>query len=229
MASMTRQSSENVSGFVFIREGLPWEEWHKTVPVWKRAHPGAIPFWGHQRWSAVTPEDSCPEEGLLGARPHRGQVCATGVGSHKVPSVTRSACLGLGSFPGARVCCAGAYLGLLPSARSCLGKKIHVARRWVKMECHNEGRLGPALLGQPCPEPLSLTRLHTPGSLTCPTLARLPALSVSTRTPHKQSCVLHSSLAWVCPAPADLQQRPTCGTFGNPVDSCGPSRCKEDQ
>ena len=65
--------------------------------------------------------------------------------------------------------CGGAVqepLGLLPSAG--LPWKENSRSKMVGVKCHSEGRGASSLLRQPCPEPLSLTHLHTPGPLTCP-------------------------------------------------------------
>lgn len=169
--------------------------------------------------------------------PQGPQGVCTRVGGAKVPSITFTACLGLGAGQedGLRavsrrrgVCVWGGAvqepLGLLPSAG--LPWKENSRSKTVCVKCHSEGRGASSLLGQPCPEPLSLTHLHTPGPLTCPNRCQAHrTLRLFPEAPITQGV---TGCLGVLPLRAPSRP-PPAGTFGNPVDSCGPSRCKRNQ
>ena len=78
-------------------------------------------------------------------------------------------------------------LGLLPSAG--LPWKENSCSKMVGLKCHSEGRGASSLLQQPCPEPLSLTHLHTPGPYLPQPLPGSPHPPSLPRRPYHPGCL----------------------------------------
>lgn len=154
------------------------------------------------------------EEGSAWSDPskgtHRGpRVCAMRVGVRRSPASHSLHVWDWGPFLGGKGCAVQEHLGLLPSVG--LPWKENSHSKTVGVKCHSEGRRASSLLGQPCPEPLSLTHLHTPGPLTCPTPCRARCtLRLYPDAPITQAVTCCILALPGCPAPADPKQTPTC-------------------